>query len=81
MQMNPFYFRADLAVYHPRDNEIMANDAHELMHFKSVVATFYNYTHDMEYELTRLKNNISSLSEHHKSLLKSNYIDRYAKLK
>jgi len=53
-QMDGVYFNRELAIYHPVNNEIMQIDHEELIHFKSVIATFYNYMHDMKFEVKRI---------------------------
>lgn len=78
--MDGIYFNRELAIYHPVNNEIMQIDHEELVHFKSVIATFYNYMHDMKFEVKRIKTHFDNLSEKHKKLLLMNIEERILRL-
>ena len=63
--MDPIFFDPELAIYHPRQNELMQDDPHEYEHFRNVVATFYNYAADLKPEVLRLQKHFSKIQEKH----------------
>lgn len=81
MELDPIYFHKEFAVYHPVNNPLMQTDALELAHFKQVVATFYNYAHDMKFEIRRIENYFSALPPRQLQLLRMNYQERVEALR